>query len=834
MVVFQPSAKIIQNYDFINIIVKKFLFVPKNTARNVAFVVLHLIKLFVCLLYSKFYPKIKLNVLSITSYHEFSGKGSSPTGTRRNLILSSTNFFIFSSFGDVITGISRKFNYDFSLGEDFHETPAPRQFLNLKKVLVTHLGSKSHNERVNEKQAASKEQKLFKTRNYNVGTKLGRAAYKILKTSGSYTEYETDVAVLSTQGVDVGTLNHSRKFAAKFCDSVHEVLTKRTQEILNEPLPATGKPTPIAIIADKITPNRRTMQIVGFHGFVGSKFQSLVAGVPALLGEDGQAVTKTMKSGIKSLKIPQDETSTRVVGGAFDGEYFNLNVPKHFMDSELVSEDAREWYSFQWDPAHIIELAEADARKVSSSVQSSFDTISSVSKNFSHGKSFRQLLDEASSYYLNMDDERYDDSESTIRQKKVRAPGHFSDTRFATYSSEVIRKFLHNYEFYYRHLNEEQDDKLDKMDNAPFLFSCAALSDVYEVIGKTSNAVQKPGIPSWEVSSMFTTYVDTLKKMSANLDGVKIDSLNKELFPVLSSVVTKVSEMGEYDSCPIFAKKYVVHSTRRSTAAVESNCNEYEDSLNVTGKSIHAYIDNFVSNLEGRLSVEKDRNKVLALTGKLFDVKEILKYENSNDIQSELEDYSRLAKSTGNLDTNLHVKDLLTEYEVFANRVKDIAPQFLYEPDSGSKASSCSKVSPVKIEYPTRYLQTDLYKKMLETPTLHEGIPNTLHLSLTALCRTSCEAVVEGMGSVMNRRIKERKSLDPKVVEKETVVRWQGPHPASKDAGELVNASLDNYFNGREKWHFCSVDGRAKYFSTSEVLSRINKEAEMKNKIPFK
>lgn len=114
-----------------------------------------------------------------------------------------------------------------------------------------------------------------------------------------------------------------------------------------------------------------------------------------------------------------------------------------------------------------------------------------------------------------------------------------------------------------------------------------------------------------------------------------------------------------------------------------------------------------------------------------------------------------------------------------------------------------------------------------DTPALYKDIGNTLHLALTALCRTSCEAVVEGMGSVMNRHIKERKSLDPKVVEKETITRWQGPHPASKDA------SLDNYFNGRTKWHFCSTDARSKYFNTSEVLTRIQKHAETRNKISF-
>ncbi len=203
--------------------------------------------------------------------------------------------------------------------------------------------------------------------------KLGRDAYKILKTSGSYTQYETDVSVYAASGIDVGTINHSRKFASSFCDSAHIVLIEQVEKVVNEPLPATGRPTPISLIADKLTPNRRTMQIVGFHGYTGSKFQSLVSGVPALSGEDGYSVTKTLRTGVDSLKIPRDELPKRVVGGAFDGEYFHLNVPEHFLTAVFVSENAKEWYSFIWDPAHIIELAEKDTRKAAPSIQKNFD-----------------------------------------------------------------------------------------------------------------------------------------------------------------------------------------------------------------------------------------------------------------------------------------------------------------------------------------------------------------------------------------------------------------------------------------------------------------------------
>lgn len=204
---------------------------------------------------------------------------------------------------------------------------------------------------------------LFKTRNYKVGMVLGCRAYSVLKTSGSHSEYENDVSLLSAQGTDVGQLNHSRKFVAEFAKSVHQVLVGQMQKLVNEPLVGTGQPTPIAVIADKLTPNRRTMQIVGFHGFVNGKFQSLMSGAPPLSGESGLEVTKTLKSGLSSINIPENELSKRMVGGAFDGEYVHLKVKKHLMDSLLVSDESRDWYSFQWDAAHIIELAKKNMPK---------------------------------------------------------------------------------------------------------------------------------------------------------------------------------------------------------------------------------------------------------------------------------------------------------------------------------------------------------------------------------------------------------------------------------------------------------------------------------------
>ena len=95
-----------------------------------------------------------------------------------------------------------------------------------------------------------------------------------------------------------------------------------------------------------------------------------------------------------------------------------------------------------------------------------------------------------------------------------------------------------------------------------------------------------------------------------------------------------------------------------------------------------------------------------------------------------------------------------------------------------------------------------MYENIFKTPRLYKDIPEALHLALTGLSRTHCEAVVEGMGSILGLHSQNRTRLDPKTVEAETIVRWQGPHP-SEIAKPLIQAALDNHFNAIDNWHFC-------------------------------
>jgi len=118
---------------------------------------------------------------------------------------------------------------------------------------------------------------------------------------------------------------------------------------------------------------------------------------------------------------------------------------------------------------------------------------------------------------------------------------------------------------------------------------------------------------------------------------------------------------------------------------------------------------------------------------------------------------------------------------------------------------------------------------MLSREKHYKEIPNVLHLGLTEMCRTGCEAVVEGMGSVTKLHNELRPNLDVGHLEAETIIRWQGPSP-TQGSEPFIERALDLHFDGRRNWRFTTVDPRAKFHRVSEVVDRVN---AVPNKIPF-
>jgi len=191
---------------------------------------------------------------------------------------------------------------------------------------------------------------------------------------------------------------------------------------------------------------------------------------------------------------------------------------------------------------------------------------------------------------------------------KARVPGHFSDTRFATFSSIVLQKFLHNYKLYYHILANRHDKVWEKMNNASFLFSLCALVDVYNVIGSLSNALQKPAMAHWEIKSVYIKYIDKLHLMQNALADYE-STINFEIFEnceyftTLCKTFRCVKDTGEYEGCLVSVKEKVAHLTRGTTVQLNL-VDSYDCVLRTSVKSVLQLVDKFETNFVNRLKVE--------------------------------------------------------------------------------------------------------------------------------------------------------------------------------------------------------------------------------------
>ena len=94
-------------------------------------------------------------------------------------------------------------------------------------------------------------------------------------------------------------------------------------------------------------------------------------------------------------------------------------------------------------------------------------------------------------------------------------------------------------------------------------------------------------------------------------------------------------------------------------------------------------------------------------------------------------------------------------------------------------------------------------------------------------CKTSNEAVVEGMGSECNLCTSPTRHLAFETGVKEAVVCYNGPPPYRPEAKPFLHRALNTYFEGGpEKWNFEHEDKRFRgivWAGGSKVIDRLLK-----------
>ena len=119
---------------------------------------------------------------------------------------------------------------------------------------------------------------------------------------------------------------------------------------------------------------------------------------------------------------------------------------------------------------------------------------------------------------------------------------------------------------------------------------------------------------------------------------------------------------------------------------------------------------------------------------------------------------------------------------------------------------------------------TVIMKSLYMDSDLHAGLGDIMYVFEHCALKTRNEAVVEGIGSIVNMHADGRRGLSAEAYEKEAFIHFNGP-PLPKADG-IIKEALDIHFEGKP-WHFKkdSAEALAKFSGTqSLVLNRHKQE----------
>ena len=96
-----------------------------------------------------------------------------------------------------------------------------------------------------------------------VGMRIARIRYGGILQYRSYLDFEKDLLLAQLNGTDIGDINHSADFARELTTDIFKIIKNKIIRNIEVPLDSTKQLQPVALIADKIIPTKRTGRIMG-------------------------------------------------------------------------------------------------------------------------------------------------------------------------------------------------------------------------------------------------------------------------------------------------------------------------------------------------------------------------------------------------------------------------------------------------------------------------------------------------------------------------------------------------------------------------------------------
>lgn len=384
--------------------------------------------------------------------------------------------------------------YDFTLGTSFDEGAAlPAQFRSLRQHIVNHLSSNTHLRKLEVKEKVALELK----KNEEAGICLGLSAYFSLLVGKNHKIYEKLIQLDSLKKHQVGELNHSRMFVSKMVPHIYDNLRKSILSKLSTVLKGTGRPTSLSMICDKYTLFHRPHGLIGVNMYLDGKIKTLF--LSAQIIRDHTAVGYSQLFLQAARTHFDSDWEERLISICTDGAILQLNFKTHFNLAIQSDVNAHEYISYHWDYAHLHELGQKDAKEKTASrwVVDLEAKMTLIMNDIGHGKAYVELEGMGTGF---------------------RTPRPFSKTRWASYAVQVYNGFRQNYARIYDFYNDSGSDKLDTINNVPFIVQFTALNDIFSQSSAFSKTLQLNDLFSWEKDKVVAKFLNTLDNMAMMLE----------------------------------------------------------------------------------------------------------------------------------------------------------------------------------------------------------------------------------------------------------------------------------------------------------------------------
>ena len=221
-------------------------------------------------------------------------------------------------------------------------------------------------------------------------------------------------------------------FAEEVVKEISLSIQLKLKTYFRTPLACTDECPPVGLATDKMTQKRHTNHLAAFltpdiNALLSDSFlKPVFVGMPVVNKHGGRDIAEQM---IKIAESYLSSLEDQLQALNNDGQYFGLNVERHFYDLRKDLTKRKNFLIFNWDPSHRNALADKDARNVEEGQQSYFSevlqTVQWTFKHIGYGKHYEE--------YLSICEELDIDP---------RAPITFSDTRFPQFSYNTLRNFL--------------------------------------------------------------------------------------------------------------------------------------------------------------------------------------------------------------------------------------------------------------------------------------------------------------------------------------------------------------------------------------------------------